>query len=214
MNPSNIRRINSEKPEPAIIEEAADVIQQGGVVVFPTRCLYGLGANAFDASAVKRVSLIKQRPADNPILTLIDSKQRLDELAASIPPVADVLMQAFWPGRLTLVFEARKSLSQQLTAGSGKIGVRLPGHPVAYALARQSSTALTGTSANISGRPGCHRVEDLDDPIAGQVDLILDGGMLKGGVGSTVIDITQNPPQILREGQVSAEEIRYCLSQR
>ena len=189
------------------------MIQQGGVVVFPTRCLYGLGADAFDASAVKRVSLIKQRPADNPILALIDSRQRLDDLVASIPSTADALMKTFWPGRLTLVFEARKSLPQQLTAGSGKIGVRLPGHPVAYALTRQSGTALTGTSANLSGRPGCHRVKDLDDPIAGQVDLILDGGTLKGGVGSTVIDITQNPPRILREGQVSAEEIRNILSQ-
>ena len=190
------------------------MIRQGGVVVFPTRCLYGLGANAFDASAVKRVSLIKQRPADNPILTLIDSKQRLDELAASIPPTADALMKTFWPGQLTLVFEARKSLPQQLTAGSGKIGVRLPGHPVAYALAKLSDTAITGTSANVSGHPGCHQVKDLDDPIAGQVDLILDGGTLKGGVGSTVIDITQNPPQILREGQVTAEEIQNCLYQR
>ena len=214
MNSSNVRRINSEKPEPAIIEEAADLIQQGGVVVFPTRCLYGLGADAFDARVVDRVSLIKQRPADNPILALIDSEQRLDDLVTHIPAAAKTLMQTFWPGRLTLVFKARKSLPQQLTAGSGKIGVRLPGHPVAYALVKQSATALTGTSANLSGRPGCHQVKDLDAPIAGQVDLILDGGALKGGVGSTVIDITQDPPRILREGLVSAEEIRNCLSQR
>jgi L-threonylcarbamoyladenylate synthase len=123
-------------------------------------------------------------------------------------------MQTFWPGRLTLVFEARQTLPHQLTARSGKIGVRLPGHPVALALTQQVGNAITGTSANLSGRPGCYQVSDLGPDIAEQLDLILDGGTLKGGVGSTVVDITEDPPRILREGQVTAEEIRSCLSQR
>ena len=211
MNPQIIK-INPEKPEPEIIKEAAELIRQGGVVAFPTRCLYGLGADAFDAGALDRVVHIKQRPADNPILVLIDSQQRLKHLVTDIPRVAEALMQTFWPGRLTLVFEAQKTLSHQLTAGSKKIGVRIPGHAVAVALVKKVGSPITGTSANVSGHQGCHRVADLDSQITTQVDMILDGGSLESGVGSTVIDVTEDPPRILREGQVSAEEIRDCLS--
>ena len=182
------------------------------MVAFPTRCLYGLGADAFDGGAVDRVLRIKMRPADNPILVLIDSQQRLKDLASRIPPVAEDLMQRFWPGRLTLVFEAQANLPYQLTAGSTKIGVRLPGHAVALALVKQIGNAITGTSANVSGYPGCHRVLDFDPRVAGQVDMILDGGPLESGVGSTVIDITEDPPRILREGQVSADQIHRALN--
>jgi L-threonylcarbamoyladenylate synthase len=206
-----IQKVDSENPEPEIIKQAAAIIQQGGVVAFPTRCLYGLGADAFDPDAVDRVLQIKQRPADNPILVLIDSRQRLSDLATQIPPAAEALMQTFWPGRLTLVFRAQQNLPHQLTASSGKIGVRLPGHPVAFALAKQAGKAITGTSANLSGSPGCSRVSALDAQISAQVDLTLDGGTLKGGVGSTVVDITETPPQILREGQVSADQIHRAL---
>ncbi len=209
-----MRRIDSDKPEPEIIKQAAAIIQQGGVVAFPTRCLYGLAAEALDPQAVDRVLQIKQRPADNPILVLVDSKQRLNDLIGQVPPPAEALMQTFWPGRLTLVFKARQNLPHQLTAHSGKIGVRLPGHPVAHALAKQVGRAITGTSANLSGQPGCFKVPDLDPEITAQVDLTLDGGTLKGGVGSTVVDITIDPPRILREGAVSAAEIRNCLSLR
>jgi L-threonylcarbamoyladenylate synthase len=212
MNPSNVRKINSENPEPEVIKEAADIIRKGGVVAFPTRCLYGLGANAFDSSAVDRVVRIKQRPADKPILVLIDSQQRLKDLVTQIPSIADGLMQAFWPGRLTLVFKAQKILLHQLTAGSNKIGVRIPGHAVAFALVKHLGIPITGTSANVSGHAGCHQVPDLGPWITTRVDMILDGGALESGVGSTVIDVTEDPPRILREGQVSAEEIQDCLS--
>ena len=214
MNPSSIRKINSEKPEADIIKAAADIVRQGGVVAFPTRCLYGLGADAFDTNAVDRVARIKLRPSDNPILVLIDSRQRLTDLVTHVPPAAVVLMQAFWPGRLTLVFEAQATLPHPLTAGSAKIGVRIPAHTVAAALVKQVGSPVTGTSANISGHPGCHRVSDLDPRMSAQVDMILDGGTLESGVGSTVIDITQDPPRIFREGQVAAKEIWDCLSQK
>jgi len=213
MHPSIIRKLNSEKPEPEIIKEAATIIQQGGVVAFPTRCLYGLGTDAFNPDAVERMIQIKHRPDDKPILVLIDARDRLESLVTNIPPAADALMKTFWPGRLTLVFEAQESLPHQLTANSGKIGVRLPGHPVAFALAQHVGRAITGTSANLSGRPSCYRVPDLDLQITGQVDLILDGDTLKGGVGSTVVDVTENPPRILREGEVTAEEIWGCLAE-
>jgi L-threonylcarbamoyladenylate synthase len=207
MRPSIIRKINSQKPETEIIKEAAAVIKQGGVIVFPTRCLYGLGADAMNPDAVERIIEIKQRPQDNPILVLIDSDNQLEMLVEKIPSAADAIMEAFWPGRVTLVFDARDTLPDSLTAQSGKIGVRLPGHPVAAAMVRQVKGPLTGTSANLSGRPGCYRLPDLDPQIAGQVDLILDAGTLQGGVGSTVVDVTEEPPRILREGQVTAGQI-------
>ena len=212
MNLPRIRKINPENPEPEIIKEAAAIIQQGGVVVFPTRCLYGLAADERNPQAIERVTSIKQRPADNPILVLIDARKRLKDLVTRVPPQAEVLMQNFWPGKLTLVFTARESLASQLTAGSGKIGVRLPGHPVALALAQQVGRAITGTSANLSGCPGCNCVADMDPQIIEAASLTLDAGTLKGGSGSTVVDVTGSPPQILREGQVSSKQIQRALN--
>jgi L-threonylcarbamoyladenylate synthase len=162
-------------------------------------------------AAVERVIKIKQRPTDNPILVLIDSKKQLEMLVGKIPPAAAAIMKAFWPGRVTLVFDARDTLPDLLTARTGKIGVRLIGHPVAAAMLRQINGPVTGTSANLSGRPACNRVADLDPQIAGQVDLVLDAGALQGGVGSTVVDVTDKPPRILREGEVTAGQIRGAL---
>lgn len=181
-------------------------------MVFPTRCLYGLGADALDAHAVEKIIRIKQRRADHPILVLIHSRRQLNSLVAHISPAAETMMKAFWPGRVTLVFEARDRRLDRLTAGTGKIGVRLTGHPVAAALARQVGIPVTGTSANLSRRPGCSRVQNLDPQIAQQVDLVLDAGVLEGGVGSTVVDVVADPPQILREGQVAADEVMRILA--
>lgn len=211
MNPQ-IRKINAIDPEPEIISEAAGIIKQGGVVVFPTRCLYGLGVDAFNPDAVEKVIKIKQRPADNPILVLIHSRGQLDSLAANISPAAAAIMDAFWPGRVTLVFDACETLSNRLTARTGKIGVRLAGHPVAAALVRQVGRPVTGTSANVSGKPGCCQAQYLEAPIAQQVDLVLDAGTLEGGVGSTVVDVTTDEPRILREGQVTVAEILRTLA--
>ena len=214
MHPSNIRKINSQKPEAGIIAEAAGVIERGGVIVFPTRCLYGLGADAMDPEAVQRIIEIKQRPHDNPILVLIHSEKQLEMLVGKIPPAAGAIMAEFWPGRVTLVFEARDTLPGLLTAQTGKIGVRLPGHPVAAAILKQAKGPVTGTSANISGRPGCNRLGDMDPPIVEHLDLILDAGTLQGGVGSTVVDVTDEPPRILREGQVTAGQILGALNRQ
>lgn len=212
MAPSIIRKINSQRPEIEIIAEAAAVIKRGGVIAFPTRCLYGLGADAFNPEAVERVIKIKQRPEQNPILVLIDSKKQLESLVMYVPPAADAIMEAFWPGRVTLVFEARNSLLDQLTAQTGKIGVRLPGHPAAFSLVKHIKRPLTGTSANISGQPGCRRPKDLDPTIARQLDLILDAGTLMGGIGSTVVDVTVTPPRILREGAVSSRDVLSAVA--
>lgn len=198
-------------PKAETIGLAAVAIRDGGVVCFPTRCLYGLGADAFNPAAVERVFDIKQRPADMPLLVLINSPAQMDGLAKSIPRVAHVLMQRFWPGRLTLVLEAEDSIPARLTAGTGKIGIRLAAHPVARALVEAVAKPITGTSANLSGGTGCRQISELDPHIRRQVDLILDGGPLKGGVGSTVVDVTGEAPVVIREGEVSKPEIMAAI---
>ncbi|UCD80736.1 MAG: threonylcarbamoyl-AMP synthase [Desulfobacterales bacterium] len=204
---SKIVQVDPQRPAPKTIMKAASVVRSGGVIAFPTRCLYGLGADAFNTEAVRRIFSIKQRPDVKPVLILIADVSQLDRLVKNVTEVAADIMRKFWPGEVTLVFEAGDVVPPVLTGGSGKIGIRLPGHPVASALVKAVAGPVTGTSANLSGDPGCHRIEDLVPQVARQLDLILNAGPLKGGSGSTVVDVTAGKPRILREGTISADEI-------
>ncbi len=202
-----VYKINHEHPEPDLIQHAATAVKQGGVIAFPTRCLYGLGADAFNAEAVDRVFKIKKRPSQKPILILVDRRMQLERLVSHVSKAAARIMDQFWPGRVTLVFDAADTVPYHLTAGTAKIGIRLPGHPVAAALVNSLGRPLTGTSANLSGRPGCRRIDDLDPQLIQHLDIVLDAGPLKGGTGSTVVDVTKDMPRVLREGEVSTKEI-------
>ena len=208
---NNKKKINAGQPQPALIASAADILGRGGVIAFPTSGLYGLGADAFNPLAVDRVFAIKQRPPGKPLLVLLPDRDAVHEVAAGVPSAALHLMDRFWPGRVTIVLDALSGLPESLVAGTGKVGVRVSGHPVARALASEFGRPITGTSANISGRPGCSRIADLDNRIAAQLDLILDAGRLTGGQGSTVVDVTGGAPVILREGVVSNREILAAL---
>jgi len=209
---SKIVSINPENPETEVIRKAARTIQEGGVVIFPTRYLYGLGADALNPDAVERVYQIKQRPLTKPLLILIKQPESFHQLVQHVPENARQLMDRFWPGDLTLVFEAKDTLPQNLTAGTGKIGVRLPQHPTAIELTNAVQNPITATSANLAGLAGCSRTADLDPLITDKVDLILDAGTLKGGSGSTIVDVTLDPPVILREGAVPASDIWAVLN--
>ncbi|MDP3283760.1 MAG: L-threonylcarbamoyladenylate synthase, partial [Desulfobacterales bacterium] len=200
-------KINPVKPEPELIQKAASVVRSGGIVIFPTRSLYGLAADAFNEEAVNRIFEIKGRRSEKPLLVLADSYLMLSCLVRNIPPAAQKIMESFWPGGITIVFEANENLPANLTAGSGKIGVRKPGHPVASALVRAVGGPVTGTSANLSGNRGCSMISEIDPDIAESVDLIIDAGDLEGGIGSTVIDVTEEPPVLIREGGISINEI-------
>ncbi len=208
-NSSNIRIINPHNPDMAIIQEAVSVIRSGGVVIFPTRHLYGLGADAFQAKPIERIYQMKQRPENKPVSILIQSRHFLEQAVMDIPPAAIKLMDVFWPGKITLVFNARPEISSRLTAGTGKIGVRVPEHPTAVALIRMLDHPITATSANISGMPGAHRIDGLPQDFINQASLVLDAGLLKGGKGSTVVDVTVEPPRVLREGEISKKEIYF-----
>ncbi len=202
-----IIRTSSADPSAEAIDTAASVIKGGGIVAYPTRCLYGLGTDALNDGAVAEIFAIKQRPAQKPVLILIDGIRQLERLVIRIPKIAEEIMRQFWPGNVTLVFEASEEVSPVLTGGSRKIGIRLPGHPIASALVKAVSGAITGTSANLSGSRGCHQVRDLEPTVAQRLDLILDAGPLEGGQGSTVVDVTGGAPRILREGVVSKRAI-------
>jgi len=194
--------IHSRRPEKAILRRALDVITAAGVVVFPTHCLYGLGADAFNARSIEKIFTIKRRSRQRPILVLIHSRRQVGELVKTVSPTAVALMDRFWPGKVTLVFEAADGIPQNLTAGSGRIGIRLAAHPVARALAQALGSPLTATSANLSGSPGVSDVNDLPPALTQQLDLILDAGPLSGGPGSTVVDVSVDPPRVIREGLV------------
>jgi L-threonylcarbamoyladenylate synthase len=198
---NKVRKLNTTSPETDIIAEAVDVMRNGGVVVFPTRSLYGLGADAFNPRAVAKIFQIKKRPISKPILVLIEDENQLDRLVSNVPPEAKAIMKTCWPGKVTIVFQAKKGLSIDLTAGTKKIGVRLAGHNIASALVKALGGPITGTSANLSGNAGCFEANKLDEKIMDGVDLVLDAGPLKGGVGSTIIDVTDKMPLILREGE-------------
>ena len=205
-------RVHPDHPDPDAIRQAAEFINNQGVVVFPTQCLYGLAADAMDAGAIRKIFHIKQRPETNPLLVLIHSANDLEKLVAHIPDPAKMVMQAFWPGSLTLVFDAAPGVSGLLTAGTGKIGVRIPSHPVARALVRAAGKPITGTSANVSGTPGCSRIRELPQKLIQAADLVLDAGTLKGGTGSTVLDITCHPPRVIRQGRIPLDKIRQVLA--
>jgi len=210
MGPEIIHFHDLEKDD-ARLTEAAKVITAGGIVAVPTESFYGLAVDATHEGAIERLLKVKQRPAGNPILLLIAAVTDLERCTASIPENARALMARFWPGGLTLVFEAGSRISPLLTAGTGKIGIRLSSHPVPTGLARAAGVPITGTSANLSGQPACVTAEEIKTHFGEGVALILDAGKTAGGRGSTVLDVTVRPPRILREGMVSRDQLRDFL---
>jgi L-threonylcarbamoyladenylate synthase len=203
--------VDPHDPEPEAISRAAEAVAAGGVVVFPTRGLYGLAADAFNPDAVRRIFRIKGRPPNKPLLVLISDPADVHRLISTVSPAARHLMHCFWPGGVTYVMPARNELAVELTGGGKKIGVRLTAHPVAMALVQAVGSPLTGTSANISGAGGCTRISDIDPAVIDAVDLVLDCGELAGGSGSTIVDVSDAAPMILRQGAVEGRQILRCF---
>jgi len=204
--PARLLKID-EKNFGKVIQEASQVILSGGVVAVPTESFYGLAVHALKEMAIERLFAVKGRREDNPLLILIASEESLSPDVTGVSDRARSLMERFWPGGLTLVLFADPVLPVSLTAGTGKIGVRLSSHPVPRELARALGAPITGTSANRSGQPSCLTAEEVMEAVGEDIDLILDGGRTPGGRGSTVLDVTLDPPVILRQGMVSHEEL-------
>ncbi len=193
------------------LDYAAQVLKSGGLVAFPTETVYGLGANALDQNAVKGIYKAKGRPSDNPLIVHIANTDSVRELTDSIPFVAPVLMEAFWPGPLTLVMPRSKKISDIITAGLDTVAIRMPSHPIAAELIRKAGIPVAAPSANSSGRPSPTLAKHVIEDLKGKVDVIIDGGISNVGVESTVLDITVTPPMILRPGGVTLEQLRSVL---
>jgi L-threonylcarbamoyladenylate synthase len=185
----------------------AETILGGGVVALPTESFYGLSVDATNAQAVEKIFVIKKRGPDLPILILISSVGKLAKYVISVPPAAKQLAKRFWPGGLTMIFESAPILPSSLTGGTGKIGIRISSHPVVRAIQKALPVPITGTSANISGTPPCTTADQVIECLGTEVDLVLDGGPTQGKDPSTVLDVTVDPPLIVREGMIRAEEI-------
>jgi L-threonylcarbamoyladenylate synthase len=200
---TRVVRVSPEAPRARPIADAAAVLAAGGLVGFATETFYGLGADARRADALRRVFLVKGRSASKPLLVLVDSLAMLESLVPTIPSQAQVLMERHWPGPLTVVLRARPGLPAELSAGTGTIGVRIPGHPVARALVRALGAPVTAPSANPSGGAPPTTAKDVLGAFDGKIELVLDAGRTAGGPPSTVVDATVDPPRVLRAGAVT-----------
>ncbi len=186
---------------------AAQVILDGGVIVYPTETIYGLGANALESKVVEKVYTIKERKKSNPILVLIPDRDVLEELALEVPDVAENLMNRFWPGPLTIIFKAAPIVSPILTARSGKIGIRLSSDEFCRELLSICKIPLTSTSANLSGEPNPNSIGMINRRVLNSVDLIVDGGELTSQTPSTVVDVTKGKIELVREGAIPYQKI-------
>jgi L-threonylcarbamoyladenylate synthase len=194
--------VSRTNPDAAALHDAAAVLRSGGLVAFPTETFYGLGAAALSGAAVRRVFEVKGRAESKPLLVLVESIAMLARVAASIPPAAEPLMARHWPGPLTLIVPARATIPEVLTAGTGTVGVRVPGHPVARALVAALGEPVTAPSANPSGAPPPTTAAAVVAYFEGSIDVVIDAGPTPGGAPSTVVDVTVDPPRILRRGAV------------
>lgn len=201
----------SEFNEDEAARRAAEVIREGGVVVYPTESFYGLGADPANEKALRRIFELKGRGLDSPILLLLPYMEAAELYAARIPDAALALMEAFWPGGLTIVLDAAEGISPLLTAGTGKIGLRFSGHPFARALCRALGSAVTGTSANRTGAPPWDTALEAWESLTGAVELVVDAGRTPGGLPSTVVDASGHPPRIIRMGIVSESELKKVV---
>ena len=195
------------------LEKAGEIIRNGGLVAFPTETVYGLGANALDEEAAKKVYEAKGRPSDNPLIVHISNLDMLDDIVTQVPEVAKKLMDAFWPGPMTLIFNKSGLVPKGTTGGLNTVAVRFPNHPIALELIEKSGVSIAAPSANLSGKPsptmGEHVIDDLD----GRIDMIIDGGMVGMGLESTIIDVTSETPMILRPGFITYEMIKDVIGE-
>jgi L-threonylcarbamoyladenylate synthase len=206
-----VLKINPENPEINLIARAIHILKTGGVIAFPTETFYGLAADATNEDAVEKIFHLKGRDFSNPVALIIGNDRQLQGLVEEIPDSSRILMQTFWPGPLTLVFKASPQIIPKLTAHTGKIGIRISSHPVAACLAHRLDRPITATSANFSGTPEILSPQEVIRCLGDRVDLVIDGGLSPGGKGSTILDVTLDPPVTLREGAIPTQRIREKL---
>ncbi|MCI9147015.1 MAG: threonylcarbamoyl-AMP synthase [Hungatella sp.] len=205
--------VNREALKDGALLEAAQVLRDGGLVAFPTETVYGLGANALDGQAASRIYAAKGRPSDNPLIIHISKKSDLDQLVETIPETGRKLMDAYWPGPLTMIFAKSSVVPYATTGGLDTVAVRMPDDAVAARLIELSQVPVAAPSANTSGRPSPTAAEHVYQDMDGRIEIIVDGGPVGIGVESTIVDVTEEIPMLLRPGAVTLEMLCRIVGQ-
>ena len=185
----------------------AEIIQQGGIVIFPTETVYGIGANAFDENAVKRLYDVKRRPLNKPISLLVSDMDMVNKVAKDITELEYKLMERFFPGPFTIILKKRDIVPNIVTANSDTVGIRMPSSKIARKLVEYAGVPIATPSANISGKPSGTNLKDIMKDFEKKVDYFIDGGESKIGIASTIVKVIDNVPHILRQGSISKEQI-------
>lgn len=208
-----IGKIDQLQMDNDVLEYAGKVLREGGLVAFPTETVYGLGANALDETAAMRTYEAKGRPCDNPLIVHIAEKDALEHIVKEIPEKAKPIMEAFWPGPLTLIFEKSDVVPAGTTGGLSTVAVRMPENEIALRLIREGGGYVSAPSANTSGRPSPTTAAHVKEDLEGKIEMILDGGSVDIGVESTILDMTVEPPMILRPGAITKEMLEACVGE-
>ncbi|GKX30616.1 threonylcarbamoyl-AMP synthase [Vallitalea longa] len=206
-----IRRVDVNNIDNNIIVEAAEILKKGQLVAFPTETVYGIGANALDINAVEKIYKAKGRPSDNPLIVHVADKEDVKRYVLNINSTAQKLMDEFWPGPLTLIFEKKDIIPDKITGGLSTVAIRMPSHVIARNIIRSSGLPIAAPSANVSGKPSPTKAEHVINDLSGKVDMIVDGGFCKIGLESTVVDVSESVPTILRPGGVTKEMLEDVI---
>lgn len=208
---TRIIKIDENHIDKRLMEEAVEIIKNGGLVAFPTETVYGLGANGLDEEAVEKIFLAKGRPQDNPLILHVHSTEQVKELVVEIPEIARICMEKFWPGPITFLLKRSQIVPAIITAGLDTVAIRMPENKIALELIRQANTPIAAPSANISGRPSPTSANHVIEDLMGKVHMIIDGGETGVGLESTVLDLSGDLPMILRPGGVTREQLAQII---
>ena len=206
-----IKKTSVDNIDMDTINQAGEIIRQGGLVAFPTETVYGLGADALNEEAAAKIYAAKGRPSDNPLIAHIADLEMLKPLVEEIPPVAEKLMDAFWPGPITIIFKKKSIVPDSVTGNFGTVAVRFPSNKIARSLINAAGVPIAAPSANTSGKPSPTRASHVLFDMDGKIDMIIDGGPTRFGLESTIIDVSTDVPTILRPGAITSEMIETVI---
>lgn len=206
-----VQKVNPELFEDEELDKACDILKVGGLVAIPTETVYGLGGDALSPEAAHKIYAAKGRPSDNPLIVHIADMESLYDVAETVSEKAKALAEAFWPGPLTMIFLKKEKVPASTTGGLNTVAVRMPAHPVAAALIRRSGVYIAAPSANTSGRPSPTKAEHVVEDMMGRIEMILDGGQVGIGIESTIIDMTEEIPVILRPGYITKDMMEKVI---
>ncbi len=208
-----ISKIENLQLNSNLIKTAGEILRNGGLVAFPTETVYGLGADALNEKAARKIYAAKGRPSDNPLIVHITNMEALRRIVSDIPEAARIVAGRYWPGPLTMIFHKSSIVPYSTTGGLDTVAVRMPSHEIARAVIDAGGGYIAAPSANTSGRPSPTKAEHVKEDLAGKIDMIVDGGPVEIGVESTILDVSVEPPMILRPGAVTREMLKGLLGE-